>query len=579
MSNKVDVLKTIEFYKSGIKASKIAKIFGVSTAAINYVLTKNGLREKNQSYSPKITAVVSDSILCLHNNGKTLAEISEVVGITKQGIRQFLKRNQLIPNVPVQRDRSRPCVICGTLFTPAYDDGIKKDKYKTCSRECTGKLISLSKTKYTSEQIDKAIELKKRSIPNAEISQQLSIDINKVKEITKDNNLYLTPEQRQKNAYEEKLKQNPNAMKDMKQAYLNQASSPESLEKIKEILKEKGYEYVDGFQMKSKPFTVRCLTCQKTKETSKINTIHKNSCMNCSSIGTSKAEQDILAWIQQYYASAIKFKFPKADDARGRAKEIDIYIPELKLGIEYCGLYWHSENELDEDNADENKHYLKMLKANELGIRLITIFENEWKEREAQIKGYILSTIGKNTTKIAARDCELKEIDKKISQAFLDAYHIQGRDSSLVSFGLLHNNELVGVMTGGNHPRKSSKKSKVLYLNRLAFKSDVTIVGGASKLLSALKQYAKANKFTEIHSWSDNRWSEGSVYKTLGFTFSSQREKGRGLKDGSIWPEFYYAMDGNLHSRAAIKRMGLNERDLTKVYDCGKKRWILSLLF
>lgn len=197
--------------------------------------------------------------------------------------------------------------------------------------------------------------------------------------------------------------------------------------------------------------------------------------------------------------------------------------------------------------------------------------------RESQIKGYLLSTIGKNTNKMAARDCEIREIGKQESNAFLDAYHIQGKDNSFISFGLFYKNELMGVMTGGSHPHKSSKDLKILYLNRLAFKDNTTIVGGSSKLLSILKKYAIENGFSAIHSWSDNRWSEGNVYKALGFTFDSQRTKGRGLKDGSIWPDFQYAIDGKLYSRAAIKRMGVNELELNKVYDCGKKRWVLTL--
>ena len=261
-----------------------------------------------------------------------------------------------------------------------------------------------------------------------------------------------------------------------------------------------------------------------------------------------------------------------------RPKEIDIYIPELKLGIEFCGLYFHSENSLEEDRADENKHYKKMLMANSLGIRLITIFENEWNEKKEQIKGFLLSTLNKNEIKIAARECEIHKLTREVSDDFLDSHHIQGRDNYSISLGLFHEKELIGVMTGGGHPQGSVKNTKTLYLNRLAFKSGITVIGGASKLLSSLKQFALNNGFDSIHSWSDNRWSEGGVYKSLGFTFDSQRAKGRGLSDGSIWPDFYYVLSGKLYTRQKIKKMMLDTDDLNKIYDCGKKRWILSLI-
>ena len=335
------------------------------------------------------------------------------------------------------------------------------------------------------------------------------------------------------------------------------------------------YTLEPGTYTKTKaPVTVYCSKGHK-RDLGKASWAFSFDCSVCGNNGTSGPEQELLAWIQQYYPSATKFKFPERVT---KPKEIDIYIPELKFGIEFCGLYYHAENDLEEKNANENKHYKKMLMSNNLGIRLVTIFDNEWKEKKEQIKGFLLSTIGKNTSKIAGRDCEIKEIDKETSDDFLNLYHIQGKDASFVSFGLFYNNELIGVITGGNHPRKSIKNSEILYLNRMAFKTNITIMGGASKLLATLKQYAKVNNFKAIHSWSDNRWSEGNVYKKLGFTFDSQQLKGRGLKDGSIWPDFHYVIGGKLYSREAVKKMGLNELDLNKIYDCGKKRWILSLI-
>jgi hypothetical protein len=136
----------------------------------------------------------------------------------------------------------------------------------------------------------------------------------------------------------------------------------------------------------------------------------------------------------------------------------------------------------------------------------------------------------------------------------------------------------VGVMDGGGHPRRSRPTEKDLYLNRLCFKTGVTVVGGASKLFSALKDYALSNGFERIISWSDNRWSQGQVYKVLGFRFDSQKLKGRGLADGSIWPDFNYVIKGKLYSRAAVAKLGIaNIEDIPKIYDCGKKRWVYDL--
>jgi hypothetical protein len=68
-------------------------------------------------------------------------------------------------------------------------------------------------------------------------------------------------------------------------------------------------------------------------------------------------------------------------------KEIDLYNDELKLGVEYCGLYWHSELFRPEDY-----HYNKFLKCRSLGITLVTIFEDEWDNQE-KLKKYFLSIV------------------------------------------------------------------------------------------------------------------------------------------------------------------------------------------
>ncbi|HDK25997.1 MAG TPA: hypothetical protein ENG48_02745, partial [Candidatus Atribacteria bacterium] len=54
--------------------------------------------------------------------------------------------------------------------------------------------------------------------------------------------------------------------------------------------------------------------------------------------------------------------------------EIDIYIPEKKIAVEYNGLYWHSEKA----GKDKNYHLNKLKLCSEKDIRLIQIFEDEW---------------------------------------------------------------------------------------------------------------------------------------------------------------------------------------------------------
>lgn len=68
-------------------------------------------------------------------------------------------------------------------------------------------------------------------------------------------------------------------------------------------------------------------------------------------------------------------------------KEIDIYIPNLKIGIEFNGCFWHSTN--PKYGVSNDYHLKKSLAAKEQGIQLIHIWEDEWKENKERIKVWL----------------------------------------------------------------------------------------------------------------------------------------------------------------------------------------------
>jgi hypothetical protein len=108
-------------------------------------------------------------------------------------------------------------------------------------------------------------------------------------------------------------------------------------------------------------------------------------------------------------------------------REIDIYIPDRKFGIEFDGIYYHSEIT---GQKDKNYHNLKTQLAKQKGIFLIHIFENEWVNKQDIVKSIILSKLGIFQKRIYARKCIVKEIDNKIKNEFLEKNHLQGKDRS-----------------------------------------------------------------------------------------------------------------------------------------------------
>lgn len=82
--------------------------------------------------------------------------------------------------------------------------------------------------------------------------------------------------------------------------------------------------------------------------------------------GTSQAEQEIVDFIGADLCI-------RNDRTILAGREIDIYIPSRKLGVEYNGTHWHST----EIQADRNYHFDKSRLAEEAGVRLIHIYEYE----------------------------------------------------------------------------------------------------------------------------------------------------------------------------------------------------------
>ena len=56
-------------------------------------------------------------------------------------------------------------------------------------------------------------------------------------------------------------------------------------------------------------------------------------------------------------------------------KELDIYLPQQQLAIEYNGTYWHSDW-----RCPKGYHYKKSLSCEKAGVRLIHIYEYEWED-------------------------------------------------------------------------------------------------------------------------------------------------------------------------------------------------------
>ena len=258
-------------------------------------------------------------------------------------------------------------------------------------------------------------------------------------------------------------------------------------------------------------------------------------------------EQDLRDYIFSLNSNTLK----KSTWKELNGKEIDIYIPSLKLGFEFNGNYWHSEL-----YKEQNYHQEKSILAQEKGISLIHIFEYEWNDFRQQkiLKSLIKSKIGLFNKKIYARKCEIKELDYKVYSQFCNENHLQGEAGAKVKLGLFFENELVQIMSF-SVPRFADKYEWEII--REASKLDYIILGGKEKLWKYfLKKYNPKNCI----SYCDFSKFTGNSYLKLGFNLE------RLNKPGFVW------WDSKLNItywRSPYKHKEMKEKYI-RIFDAGQ---------
>jgi hypothetical protein len=279
-------------------------------------------------------------------------------------------------------------------------------------------------------------------------------------------------------------------------------------------------------------------------------------CTTCYPISSSQSikEKELLEYITSKYNGSIIKSYRDG-------LEIDVYLPELNIGFEFNGLYWHSE-----EYKEKNYHYDKSKYFLDKGIRIIHIWEDDWVNNIEILKSQICNWLS-ISNKIGARKCVIKEIkNTKIVTNFLDKNHIQGRAKSSLKLGLYHNEELVSIMTFDHLEGRKRMMSDEWNLNRFCNKKNTSVIGGASKLLS---YFVKNHSPKRLISYADSDWSDGGLYKNLGF-----------VKIKETKPDYKYIVGCKRIHKSNYKKSNLNtnlteskfmkDNNYKKIWDCGK---------
>lgn len=232
--------------------------------------------------------------------------------------------------------------------------------------------------------------------------------------------------------------------------------------------------------------------------------------------------------------------------------EIDLFIPKASIGIEYNGLYYHTESK----GKDRNYHLNKTKAMNSVGVKLIHIFEDEWIYGKDIVVNKIKHLLNlNNSKKIFARKCKVVDINQKTKNSFLNDNHLQGADKSIISFGLEYEGDVVAVMTFDNKRSMNKGAEEGEYeLTRYATDMGCIVVGGASKLLS---HFIKTYNPQKIISFGDRRWvldKDDNMYTKLGFRLTK-----------IVKPDYKY-FNSAVSRNKRLHKFGFGKNNLRKKY-------------
>lgn len=289
-------------------------------------------------------------------------------------------------------------------------------------------------------------------------------------------------------------------------------------------------------------------------------------CKTCDPVGT-KHERFVCDLLDTW---DIEYDF-NTRDILPSGKEVDIYIPSRNLGIEVCGLYWHSTSM----GCGRSYHKNKLDECISTGNDLITIFDDEFYQKKSIVVNRLKHKLKLAKRSIFARKCSISEIDSKTYNKFCNKYHIQGSCNSSIRYGLFYNDRLVSVMGFGKGRYVTGKVNTSGYeLIRYCTVANFNIVGGAGKLY---KHFIRGHDPKYVYSFADRRWNTGGLYESLGMGFVKNTN-----------PNYYYTKDCVSRSHRSLYQkhklvdmehydVNLSESEIMKlekfhkIYDCGSK--------
>lgn len=255
--------------------------------------------------------------------------------------------------------------------------------------------------------------------------------------------------------------------------------------------------------------------------------------------GTSFLEKELLSFIESIYHGEVQTN----NRTIISPKELDIYIPEKRMAIEFNGLYWHDENHIS-----NNSHFEKTQSCDKIGIDLIHIFEDDWLLKKEIVKSIIASRLGIYQQKFMARKLKIQYLDKNKAKEFFDKNHLQGFAKADYYIALVDQNQ--DIKQCGAFTMRGFHDGNI-ELTRFATKLNIQVVGGFGKIIT---DFIKLKDVKSITSYINKSFFNGKGYLAVGFKIV-----------GKIKPSYSYIYKGKRWHKSFFRK-----NKIKKMYSEGK---------
>lgn len=306
-----------------------------------------------------------------------------------------------------------------------------------------------------------------------------------------------------------------------KAASANQVPSfQEMVERAKEVHGDK-YTYLgNSYTCMTSKMDILCNKCGRIFPQKPDQHIgKKQGCPFCQHV-VSSGEKDVFAFVKEHTHCEVQNNVrivPNffVGDKKVHKAELDIYVPELKLAIEYNGTYFH-----DISLKGKGYHIGKRKACEQLGIRMISIWECDWQDDRKRpiIERYLKNALGvREERTVYARNCVVKDVPQDVYREFMEANHVQGYASAKEAKCGLYTkdtNELVACMSFRILKNKDQKDTPFVMWDMVRYATNCNVPGGRSKLFHHMQQRFHMD---HVQSFIDRDYFNGASYLKEGW--------------------------------------------------------------